>query len=547
MRRLLAALVLVPVLLAGPAPARAGWFPAAPVDTGATAFGGVDVARDGSAAMTYVKADGHVYLARMAVGAWQAPERVDPAETLPATDPVVAVADGGAIIVAWRSGDRILGAYSDGGPLSAPVALGSGDVGPPAVDMAIQRTGYVVFRQAGDVRAVRLRKGLWEAAPAPMDIDQAADASAPHVVTAADGNALIVWSESGNLYARRLTDLRLSALPQEIATGADSADVTIEDDVSWAWVTYRQGDRVYARRLVGSLFDPAVPIDLGPGSGSPSISMNGRGVGLAASATGADIGVAALVHDAFGPAAKAGSGSAPLVAGAESRDAAVAWQNAAGFAGRHAAKDQPLEPEVALGAGSGPAELGSDRAGDFVLGWLQGSSVVAAVWDEAPGAATLRTSRAYKAIARPRLRWGTGLDLWGGQTYRVVIDGKVVGTTTRESLTAPRLSDGAHRWQVVSVDPRGQATATKARFVRVDVSGPKVTLRKRSGLRLRVTISDPQTGVRSARVDFGDGTFTTLVRPREHRYGRAATYRVTVRAEDALGNRTRKRFTVRVG
>jgi PKD domain len=541
--RLALAVAFAATLTVAAAPAaHAGWFPATPVDTGASAFGGVDVARDGFAAVTYVKG-GRPYLARMAAGKWNPPEQVG-ADA--GSDPVVAVADGGALIVAWRSADRVLGAFSDGGPLSPPVVLGSGDVGPPDVDMAIQRTAYVTFRQAGDVRVVRLRKGLWEAAPAPMDIDPAADASGPRVVTAADGNALTVWSERGNLYARRLTDLRLSALPQEVATGADQPDVVIEDDVSFAWVTYHQGDRVFARRLVGSLFDPAVPVDLGAGSGSPSISMNGDGVGLAASATGTDIGVAGLTRDAFAPATKVGSGSAPLVAGAESRDLAVVWQTPGGFVGRHAARDELLEPEVALGAGGGRAELAADRTGDMVLGWLQGDAVVTALWDEPPGAASLRTNRGYKAIERPLLRWGTGLDLWGTQTYRVLVDGAVVGTTTDESLVSPELSDGTHKWRVVSIDARGQETPAKLRYVRVDLTPPTIKLRKRSGRRLRVVISDTRAGVARARTDFGDGTITRLVPPPEHRYTHARSYRVTVRAEDAAGNVTRKRFTVSV-
>src|SRR4051812_22441444 len=216
MRRLLAALALAPFLVT-PATAAAGWFPAEPVDSGATAFGGVDLARDGSGAITYVKSDGHVYLSRMAAGAWQAPERVDAGHAGPATDPVVATADGGALVLAWRDGDRVLGAYSDGLGLSPPVVLGSGGVGPPDVDMAIQRTAFVTFAQGGDVRAVRLRRGAWEAAGAPMDIDPSraagAGAGRPRVAVAADGNAVVVWGEvlpdaRRHLFARRVTDLR---------------------------------------------------------------------------------------------------------------------------------------------------------------------------------------------------------------------------------------------------------------------------------------------------------------------------------------------------
>jgi hypothetical protein len=275
--------------------------------------------------------------------------------------------------------------------------------------------------------------------------------------------------------------------------------------------------------------------------------MNGDGVGLAAAQTGADIGVAPLVRDAFGPAVKVGSGSTPLVAGAESRDLAVVWKTPSGWVGRHAAKDQLLEPEAPLGVMSDAAGLSSDRSGDMVLGGGVDGSVVTAVWDEPPGAARLRTNRAYKRLRRPLLRWGMGLDLWGGQTFRVIVDGAVVGTTTKESLTSPPLKDGAHKWQVLSVDARGQETPSKPRYVRVDRTPPTITLRKRSGRRLRVILRDRLAGVHSARTDFGDGTVTRLLGPGEHRYTRAGSYRVTVRAEDAAGNVANKRFTVRVG
>jgi hypothetical protein len=565
MRRPLVLALLI--ALAAPACASANWFPATPVDTGATAFGGVDLARDGGGALVYVKG-GQVWLSRMTAGAWNAPERVDTGAPGGASDPVVAVADGGAVVVTWRAADQVFGSYSDGGTFSAPVALGGGDVGPPAVDMAIQRTAWVVFRQGGDVRAVRLRRGAWEAVPGVLDIDPAAAAGAgagrPRVAVAADGNALVVWSETpadgrARLYARRVTDLRPSALPQQVSLdtlagaaggAADSAAVAIEDDVSFAWVVFRQDvggqSRVLARRLVGSLFDPPVAVDLGPGSRAPHVSMNGDGVGLAASATDAgDVVVSVLQHDAFGAPVAVGRGSAPLVAGAENRDLGVVWQADGGVVGTHAQRDAPLEPPVALGAG-GAVQLAADRAGDLAAGWLQGDRVVTALWDEVPGGATLRTNRGYKAVTRPLLRWGAGLDLWGAQSFRVLLDGAELTTTTAESVKAPRLRDGAHKWQVVSVDARGQQTPSKARYVRVDTRPPTVKLVRRSGHRLRAVITDAGAGVAQVRLQFGDGSRTGALKPPEHRYAGAGRYRLVLRAVDRLGHVLRKRVTVTI-
>ena len=65
------------------------------------------------------------------------------------------------------------------------------------------------------------------------------------------------------MWARRITGLNLSAFPQEltIAGGgtADSPDIDIEDDGSFAWVVFRQDlggvSRTVGRRLIGSQFE----------------------------------------------------------------------------------------------------------------------------------------------------------------------------------------------------------------------------------------------------------------------------------------------------
>ena len=65
------------------------------------------------------------------------------------------------------------------------------------------------------------------------------------------------------------------------------------------------------------------------------------------------------------------------------------------------------------------------------------------------------------------------------------IDGQPVGATTSTGLTVPtRVPDGLHRWRVVAIDIRGQATATPSRNLRVDATPPKITF-KVSGSRKR--------------------------------------------------------------
>src|SRR3954469_9541786 len=132
MRRLLGPVLLSLAILAPATPARAGWFPAQPVDAGASAVGNVALAPDGTGGVVYTKGPvPHVYLSRLIGGAWTPPELVDGGGPLPSADPGVAAGRGGVLVVAWRHAGQVLGSYAAGGPLTAPVVLGQGDVGPP--------------------------------------------------------------------------------------------------------------------------------------------------------------------------------------------------------------------------------------------------------------------------------------------------------------------------------------------------------------------------------------------------------------------------------
>jgi hypothetical protein len=78
------------------------FIPAEPIDGPVTALGDLDVARDGTGAVAYVKPDGgvdHVFVSRLDGGAWQAPERLDVGLPGPGSQPVVAAATAGG----WTS------------------------------------------------------------------------------------------------------------------------------------------------------------------------------------------------------------------------------------------------------------------------------------------------------------------------------------------------------------------------------------------------------------------------------------------------------------
>ncbi len=63
------------------------------------------MAPDGTGGIVYRKigADGlaHVYVSKFDKGQWSAPIQVDTGQPYAATDPVIAAADGGQLLVAW--------------------------------------------------------------------------------------------------------------------------------------------------------------------------------------------------------------------------------------------------------------------------------------------------------------------------------------------------------------------------------------------------------------------------------------------------------------
>jgi len=603
--------VLIPALaalaLAACAPSvQAAWFPSEAID-GPSAdlvkIGGVDMARDGNGALVYIKREAgvpHVYLARFTGGGWQAPERVDAGIAAGASDATVAVGDGFKVMILWTAGGGLFGSASGGGSapaaLTAPAELFNGGGGAELTgvdaDMGINGTGYGVWSTpsgagGGDVNAVRFSGGSFELIQAPVDINPAVAAGVgsgrPRVAVSAEGNAVATWGEGGQVYGRRLTGLALSQLPQQISLGdlngvpggaADSPDITIEYDGSYAWVAFRQDfggvSRALARRLVGSQYESTSVLDLGQGGAAPRVAMTGRGAGLAAaSAEGGIVAGSVLQNDAFTQAASLGNGAVPpdpIVASDERDSSMVAWRRADGtLAARHKPAAKPFEPETSLASaglgtvGAGEYAAAGDRLGDFAVGMIQssaaGRTLSAAVYDRPPGKPAGSTSSNYQRRAKPRLRWRAGAELWGGAQFTVFVDGTAIGTTAHQSqLVSPvPVAEGRHRWTVVAVDRRGQQVASKERVLRIDSTRPRLRLRvsgaRKRGKTLRISArgSDPKgSGLRYVQVDYGDRSRATRRSRSAHRYRRSGRYRLVAKAVDKAGNVARRTVRLRI-
>lgn len=606
MRRLL---ILTAALLAVSAgTAHAGLFPGDPVDGPSPdlqALGDLDLARDGSGALAYVKRVGgvdQVFVARFAGGAFGAGERVDGGLPGPSSQPVVGAADAERLAVVFVNGGIVYGVVRPAGQgYAAPVALGAGS--DPSVDLSINGTAYASFTSGGDVRIARLdrRTNTWGLLEQPADVDPARAAGVgggrSRVAISADGIGVVTWGEGGHVFARKMFGAALSNAPQDltpatfedrVATVSDLPDIDAEDDSSYAWVVFRQtfadgGSRILARRQRGTGFEPPVAIEAPDGEPvrEPNIDINGRGVGLATT-SGAISGqpmAALLDRDVFGAgsrifaASAAGPAAAPAMS--ENNDGLVA--SVLGGPGEpplvrvRTYDDRKPGPELVISRPElGPVDpargfdVAVDRASGGVVAWVQGGPddrrIVAGHLDRPPGSFAGSTSRRCCQPALARLSWQPSFSLWGAQRYQVRVDGQLVGETTDTNLqlTAP-LAGATHRWQVTAIDLRGQTRRSKTRLLRVDDLAPRLSVGYKRAKRV-VTVSvrgrdlggggHRSTGIRDVVVSWGDSTAgargASRVRAR-HRYRAAGTYPLEITARDKAGNVTVDRRAVRIG
>lgn len=592
MRRLTPFITALLLLAAAPA-ARADWFPADPVDGPAEidSLGDVDLARDGDGGVVYVKRDGGVpqaFLARMRDGAWLPPERLSSGPAVSET--AITAMDGGRMAVAWIAGDQVLASViAAGKPATAPVVIGGGP-GTSGInlDMGVDEVGYAVWQAGGDVHAARLDGTTWTPIGQALDIDPAREAgtgaSRPRVGVSAEGNAVVTWGEAGHVYARRLTGTALSAFPQDLtlssfegqATGiADSPDIDIEDDGSFAWVAFRQDiggrSRTVARRLRGSLFEDPFAIDAGATSFAPRIDFAGRGIGGAVAAAGDNAVFSSYLDkfDKFNPAvrvdATAGQVSpSPVIATSERADVYVAWRtgdaNGGDVRARRKNGEEGFEPEfVASRPELGPVPpgqlaIGSDRSGNTVVAMLQGPpgarSVTAAVYDRLPGRPVVLSSIRYRA-RKPRISWLVGSENWGKQRFTVLVDGKIAGRTVNKNTIVSKraLGKGTHRYQVRATDRRGQTVVSRTRTFRVDPGVPvlKLTVRRRGRTVTVSTVARDRgpSGIDFVRIDWGDKSRRQFRRSAVHHY-KKGRYTLVVSAVDKAGNVKAKKTSLRI-
>lgn len=609
MRRLLVltSLLAAHAVLAA-APANAAFFAGDAIDgpnPDIRALGDVDLARDGTGALTYVKQVGgvdHVFVARFENGVFLPGEQVD-AGLPEGSQPVVGAADAGRLVVVFVSGGVVHGIVRPaGGAWSAPVALAVGR--DPAVDLSINGTAYASFTSGGDVRVARLdrRTNAWGVLAQPADVDPARSAGAgdgrSQVAISADGIGVVTWGEGGRVYARKMFGSALSTAPQDltpatfegrVAVHSGLPDIDAEDDSSYAWVVFRQtfadgGTRILARRQRGTSFDPPVAIDDSAGEpvGRPRIDINGRGVGVGMT-TGMLSGQpiwSMLERDTFGRGVRlfTPSVAAPAVMPAISENnsglmaAVLAAPGQPPFVRVRTIEDGKAGAEQVLSRpelGAVVPELGfdaaADRASGVVVAWVQGGAadrrIVAGYLDRPPGFFSGYSSQRCCQTPLPRLSWQASFGLWGPPRYVVTVDGKVVGETTERSLTLTTPITGpTHKWQVIAVDPRGQTRRMRTRLLRIDDVRPLVSVGyKRKGrlvtLSIRARDPDPRghhrSGLRSVVVSWGDRTKgargrASRLRAR-HRYRGRGSFPLEITARDKAGNERVVRRTVRIG
>ena len=612
-RRLaLPALIALSALAVLPAAASAGWFPAAanpPVDGPSpdiVQVGGLDLARDGSGGLVYLKkVDGvpHVFLSRFNGGVFRAPERVDNGVGGGASAAVVAAADTGRLAIAWTSGSRVYGSVVAGngpsGPLLGPTEIfndPSGATSDPAIDMGINGTAYATWAAPGgggaDVRVARLQDVAWQTIGVPIDVDPARAAGRgvqrSRVAVSGDGNALVAWGEDNadgrrRVWERRVTGVTFSAFPQELSLpnlggapggAADSVDIDVEDDGGFGWAVFRQdfggGSRSIGRRLLGLTFDPPVALDGGPPTANPRLALNGRGQGLSTFEGGSGALAAINYNDVFQPAVGLNftptAGAAPVPAASEHREVVAAWQQGGEVKGRlKPLPTKPFDNEVTLsrpdlGPAAGPVAVGADLLGGFAVAMAQGPAtsraITVAVQDNVPGRPGPIARNAWQNGRRAKLRWRAGRDLWGQLRYRVIVGGKVAGETTGLSLVPKVTLSGKRplKYQVIAIDVRGQQTASPVRSVRFDNLRPKFRVRiggkRRAGRALHVVVKprDRGSGVREVRVRYGDSKRVVKQRRRfsgRHAY-RRGTFTLKVTVYDVAGNRRIKKVKLHI-
>jgi hypothetical protein len=561
--------LLAMLALALPSGASAAYFTAAAVDGPSPdiqRLGAIDVAFDGTGGLIYLKNVGgvpHVFASRLAGGVWQRPEQLDASLGPAASQPVIAAGNGGRDAAVFVSGGQVFAVVRPVGATAwSPPALLSAAGSDPSVSMSIHGEAYATWTATGpngvpNVFAAQMQRtaNAFSIIGQPLNVDPAQPAGLgarrSRVVATADGSGIAVWGEAGadgrgHVYVRRILGGTLSLYPQDAtlatepgtgaaAASADSPEIAVRSDPSFAWLVFRQdftdGSHIIMRPLVGALLDPGGVLVGAENATNPRIVANSAGDGLA-TASGRDdfAALGNVMHDNTWLATvrldtpPAGILATPVPTFPDAGFPSVSWvQDPApgdGAATVHmrqwevvaSKRNVPApDPDTVL---SNPAlgvvdpDLGfdasGDRIGDVAVAFVQGDptarSIVVAGFDRLPVAFSLSTNTKFKPSSRPVLSWGASNDLWGPVTYNVLVDGVSIGTTQQTKFTPVKpITDGNHTWKVIAGDLRGQTVPSSgtSRALRIDATPPVPSfvvlgrkLRKNKAIKFTVSARD---------------------------------------------------------
>lgn len=500
----------------------------------------MSIARDGTGGLVYLKSVSgteHVFVSQLVAGVFQRPVQVDAQLSGPSSQPVIAAANGGVLLIAFiNAGALEVVQANAAGQFSAPSELAGGAINP---DISITNFGkaYVAFAEADgsgyDVRTAYYYNGSWALEPQPLNVTPADDAGStpatrPAIAAAGDGIAIAVWGEQGHIYSRRVWGTQPSVVGEQADATApsgctqqsvDSPVVGAGGDSSYAVVAYhavlycggQRDQRVLINRLQGSAYDGVTEADgLSPtstdGADDPQVAMGEYGDGwVTAAGTSSDNVFAATLGDngSFsggvsqinGLTATKAPDPVPAVAGLHST--LIAWQQFSPISPggeirfRFAPGVNPLGPETVLSSpAQGPVDsagglaVAGDVAGDSAVAWLQGSpgspQLVVGQLYQPPSGFSAAHPFFYTTRTQPVLGWSRPQG-WGPLKYSMTLDGTQLSPTYATSMQVPAaLVDGPHTWQVTAGNPAGQQSRSAAATVFIDTVAPTAVLKLRA-------------------------------------------------------------------
>lgn len=416
------------------------------------------------------------------------------------------------------------------------------------------------------------------------------EANAPRIAIGPTGNGIVVWQEPeiegvARIWARRFFGSSLDyTMPVSAPTlggaplpgDADAPSVALSR-LGEAVVAYRQsggpgsplpGPRIFLNTLPdgeaheGTEFlgaqvaDPATAAAAGRFVGPPSVDVDEK----------QDL---RLLYDAGGePRVIIGTDAGligalslgPAFAGGELPGASAMNPSGGGISAWPSA-DRQGHPAVAVredfadgavqtallagGAGGEVGEVAVARSGlgDALVSFRQGpfgnASIVAVRASAPPAPFFLTLPKGWVNAAGALVRWQEAPSANPPLAYHVVVDGHVEPTPAgvfRTHLDTRGLGEGRHQIQVLATDSLGQSTLTPATALLLADQPPRILVKRLArGRSVSVRIVDPVLSRGSVSVGFGDGGSARARASFTHRYARAGTYLVTVRAADRFG------------